>query len=86
MHSFVHHKMRLIVYCLTALLFISHDGCCMSFHISDILNIATQATTGVLESIPRSIPSPFEFFNLGKNALIGLPYKVAYSLINQFCM
>lgn len=78
--------MRIFAYCLTALLFISHDGYCMEFHLGDIFSLFAQATTGALESIPRSIPTPEEFFTFTKNALIGYPYTIAYSLINQFCM
>lgn len=77
--------MRLFVYCLTVLLFISHDGHCVEFSLGDVVDVFAKATTGALESIPSSIPKPDEFFALSKNALIGFPYQVVYTLINQFC-
>ncbi|XP_031628399.1 vitellogenin-1-like [Contarinia nasturtii] len=76
--------MRFFAY-LTVLLFISHDGYCVEFHMSDVFSVLTHATVGALESIPRSIPSPSKFFELSKNVLIGFPYEIAYALINDFC-
>lgn len=78
-------KMRFLLY-LTVLLFVSHDGYCAEYHMSDIISVLTHATVGALESIPRSIPSPSKFFELSKNVLIGFPYEIAYALINDFCM
>lgn len=77
--------MRLFVYCLTVLLFISHDGHCLEFSLGDVVGELTKATKGALESIPSSIPTPDELFSLSKNALIGFPYEIVYTLINQFC-
>lgn len=79
------HKMRLFVYCLTVLLFISHDGHCQEFSLGDVVGELARATTGALESLPKSIPTPDDFFALSKNALIGFPYQAVYTLINQFC-
>lgn len=78
--------MRSLVYFLTGLLFISHDGYCQETTLTGMLEEITQATTGFLGSLPNAIPTPEQFFTLSKNAIIGLPYQVAYTLINQFCM
>ena len=75
--------MRLLVYYLIGLLFILHDGHCAG--LGDTFGELVEAATGALESIPKSIPTPKEFFNLSKNTIIGLPYVVVYTLINQFC-
>lgn len=75
--------MRLLVFYLIGLLFILHDGHCAG--LGDAVGELFKAATGAMEAIPKSIPTPKEFFNLSKNTFIGLPYVVVYKLINQFC-
>lgn len=62
----------------------SNDGS-NRFNIFDIASELIDATKGAIESLPLTIPKPDEFFELGKNALFGIPYQVAFELINQFC-
>lgn len=53
--------------------------------IGDTLGQITKASFGVLKSIPHAIPTPNEFFELGKNAILGFPSTVVFDMINNFC-
>lgn len=75
--------MRFFVHYLTVLLLLSHDVNCTS--LGDMIGQFAETATGVIESIPRSIPTIDDFFNLGKNAFIGLPFEIAFAAINKFC-
>ncbi|XP_055297238.1 vitellogenin-1-like [Sitodiplosis mosellana] len=77
--------MRLLVYCLIGLLFISHDGYCVPSRLFDLVGELVDATKGALGSIPSLIPTPEEFFSLSKNTFIGLPNQVVFAFFNQFC-
>lgn len=77
--------MHVIVYCLTVLLIISHGGHCLDVGLGDVVSSIVATATGVIASIPRSIPTLEDFFDFGKNAFIGLPYQIAFAAINEFC-
>lgn len=55
------------------------------YNLMDLSNEIFDATKGALESLPTTIPTPGEFFELSKNVVIGFPYQIAFELINRFC-
>lgn len=76
--------MRVRVPFLCVLWCIALNGC-SAFRLIDIGDEMFQATTGVLQSIPRVIPSPTQFFSMSKNIIFGLPFDITFNLINNFC-
>lgn len=53
--------------------------------IGDAIGQISKSSVGILKQIPRSIPTPNEFFELSKNAILGYPSTVVFDLINNFC-
>lgn len=65
-----------------------NNGCkvySLQYTIFDAAAEILNATGGVIESIPKSIPKPEDFFEMGKNAVLGYPAVVAMEMVNTFC-
>lgn len=77
--------MRLIHFTivLCVLSFSLHDGSCSL--IGDLIRQGIHTAAGAIKSIPKLIPTPKEIFELGKNALIGLPLELALNVFNEVC-
>lgn len=63
---------------------------CNEFHsfgisLSDLGKSLGDTAKGVASQIPNAIPTPEEFFHLGKNVLAGYPFDVAFRIVNTFC-
>lgn len=55
------------------------------FRLGDIINSATDTGRGLALNFDNVIPTPDEFFNFGKNLLVGYPIERAFTAINTFC-
>ncbi len=55
------------------------------FRLGDIINSAEDTGRGIALHADNVIPTPEEFFNLGKNLLVGYPFERAFDAINKFC-
>lgn len=53
---------------------------------SDVLKLGQKAGTGVIENIPRLIPSPESIVKLSKQTLLGLPFEAVLDTVDQLCM
>lgn len=62
-----------------------HNVHCVSFGIRDIGKSAIDTGRGVINKLPDVIPSADGLFQLGKNAIAGYPFDVAFKVINTFC-
>lgn len=61
------------------------NGHCLSFSIGDVGKSIISTGVGTLEKVPDVIPTPDGLFQLGKNAVAGYPFDVAFKIINTFC-
>lgn len=55
------------------------------FRLGDIINSASDTGRGLALNFDNVIPTPDEFFNFGKNILVGYPIERAFTAINAFC-
>lgn len=55
------------------------------FRLGDIINSAADTGRGLALNLDNVIPTPDEFFNIGKNLLVGYPIERAFTAINTFC-
>lgn len=55
------------------------------FRLGDLINSAADTGRGLALNLDNAIPTPDEFFNLGKNLLLGLPIERAFTAINTLC-
>ncbi len=55
------------------------------FNPNDVASSAKDALIGIAKQIPDSIPSVDNILSFGKNALAGVPFQVAFDLINKAC-
>lgn len=55
------------------------------FRLGDIINSAGDTGRGLALNLDNVIPTPDEFFNFGKNLLVGYPIERAFTAINTFC-
>lgn len=55
------------------------------FRLGDIINSAADTGRGLALNLDNVIPTPDEFFNFGKNLLVGYPIERAFTAINTFC-
>lgn len=55
------------------------------FRLGDVINSAEDATKGIALHLDNVLPTPEEFFDLGKNLILGYPVERAFSAINSFC-
>lgn len=55
------------------------------FRLGDIINSAADTGRGLALNLDNAIPTPDEFFNFGKNFLVGYPVERAFTAINTIC-
>lgn len=58
---------------------------CFSFGLKDIYESAKYTAWGVFRKAFDIIPTPEQVFEKGKNAVAGLPFEMAFKIINICC-
>lgn len=57
----------------------------LSLKLPDIGRAVIDTGVGVVSKVPDVIPRPEDLFQLGKNAIAGYPFDLAFKAINTFC-
>lgn len=83
---YIRGSMKLsVVFGLVFSVLLVHSVHCLSFGIRDIGKSLIDTGKGVIDKVPDVIPSADTLFQLGKNAIAGYPFDVAFKVINTFC-
>lgn len=53
--------------------------------IFDVSTEIIRSAVNVIPNITQIIPTPTEFFELSKNAILGFPFPIAFDLFNLYC-